>query len=192
MADPDIKPLIEFRSLPAINQEWCSIPKIRIRGWKDIQVAISTSSISYPRGTQRIAWQPNRRSFGVMKTLHRVRERFFWGKVRADVEQWCKSCDACSARKGPKIRSRGKLHRYNVGAPFERIAFDILGPLPRTASGNKYLLVVMDDFKMARSVPHSGSGSPTVAEAVVQHWISRYGVPLQLHSIREEISSLRY
>ncbi|GFV07522.1 retrovirus-related Pol polyprotein from transposon 412 [Trichonephila clavipes] len=35
---------------------------------------------------------------------------------------------------------------------------------------------------MARSVPHSGSGSPTVAEAVVQHWISRYGVPLQPHS----------
>ncbi|GFT99907.1 retrovirus-related Pol polyprotein from transposon 412 [Trichonephila clavipes] len=96
-----------------------------------------------------------------MKTLHRVRERFCWGKVRADVEQWCKSCDACSARKGPKIRSRGKLHRYNVGAPFERIAFDILGPLPRTASGNKYLLVAMDYFtKMARSVPHSGSGSP--------------------------------
>ncbi|GFV94668.1 retrovirus-related Pol polyprotein from transposon 412 [Trichonephila clavipes] len=93
-----------------------------------------------------------------MKTLHRVRERFFWGKGRADVEQWCKSCDACSARKEPKIRSRGKLHRYNVGAPFERIAFDILGPLPRTAS------------------------VPTVAEAVVQHWISRYGVPLQLHS----------
>ncbi|GFW32970.1 retrovirus-related Pol polyprotein from transposon 412, partial [Trichonephila clavipes] len=59
------------------------------------------------------------------------RERFCWGKVRADVEQWCKSCDACSARKGPKIRSRGKLHRYNVGAPFQRIAFDILGPLPR-------------------------------------------------------------
>ncbi|GFW60466.1 hypothetical protein TNCV_943331 [Trichonephila clavipes] len=42
-----------------------------------------------------------------MKTLYRVRERFCWGKVRADVEQWCKSCDACSARKGPKIRSRG-------------------------------------------------------------------------------------
>ncbi|GFV77191.1 retrovirus-related Pol polyprotein from transposon 412 [Trichonephila clavipes] len=42
--------------------------------------------------------------------------------------------------------SRGKLHRYNVGAPFERIAFDILGPLPRTVSGNKYLLVVMDYF----------------------------------------------
>ncbi|GFV02306.1 hypothetical protein TNCV_4192201 [Trichonephila clavipes] len=106
-----------------------------------------------------------------------------WGKVRADVEQWCKSCDACSARKGPKIRSRGKLHRYNVGAPFERIAFDILGPLPRTASGNKYLLVVMDYFtKWPEVYPIPDQEAPTVAEAVVQHWISRYGVPLQLHS----------
>ncbi|GFS98372.1 retrovirus-related Pol polyprotein from transposon 412 [Trichonephila clavipes] len=80
-------------------------------------------------------------------------------------------------------QSRGKLHRYNVGAPFERIAFDILGPLPRTASGNKYLLVVMDYFtKWPEVYPIPDQEAPTVAEAVVQHWISRYGVPLQLHS----------
>ncbi|GFW48536.1 retrovirus-related Pol polyprotein from transposon 297 [Trichonephila clavipes] len=166
------------------EKEWCSIPKIRIRGWKDIQVAISTSSISYPRGTQRIAWQPNRRSFRRHENFApSSRAILLGGKVRADVEQWCKSCDACSARKGPKIRSRGKLHRYNVGAPFERIAFDILGPLPRTASGNKYLLVVMDYFtKWPEVYPIPDQEAPTVAEAVVQHWISRYGVPLQLHS----------
>ncbi|GFU81552.1 retrovirus-related Pol polyprotein from transposon 412 [Trichonephila clavipes] len=181
MADPDIFPLIEFMESSSN----------KTKGWKDIQVAISTSSISYPRGTQRIAWQPNRRSFRRHENFA-LRERFFWGKVRADVEQWCKSCDACSARKGPKIRSRGKLHRYNVGAPFERIAFDILGP-QRTASGNKYLLVVMDYFtKWPEVYPIPDQEAPTVAEAVVQHWISRYGVPLQLHSDQEEISSLRY
>ncbi|GFU58770.1 hypothetical protein TNCV_3089111 [Trichonephila clavipes] len=136
-----------------------------------------------PEVLKELHGSPTGGHFGVMKTLHRVRERFFWGKVRADVEQWCKSCDACSARKGPKIRSRGKLHRYNVGAPFERIAFDILGPLPRTASGNKYLLVVMDYFtKWPEVYPIPDQEAPTVAEAVVQHWISRYGVPLQLHS----------
>ncbi|GFU51649.1 hypothetical protein TNCV_82791 [Trichonephila clavipes] len=136
-----------------------------------------------PEVLKELHGSPTGGHFGVMKTLHRVRERFCWGKVRADVEQWCKSCDACSARKGPKIRSRGKLHRYNVGAPFERIAFDILGPLPRTASGNKYLLVVMDYFtKWPEVYPIPDQEAPTVAEAVVQHWISRYGVPLQLHS----------
>ncbi|GFT50906.1 hypothetical protein TNCV_1702081 [Trichonephila clavipes] len=44
---------------------------------------------------------------------------------------------------------------------------------------------------MARSVPHSDQEAPTVAEAVVQHWISRYGVLFNFIPIREEISSLR-
>ncbi|GFY18289.1 retrovirus-related Pol polyprotein from transposon 412 [Trichonephila clavipes] len=179
MADPDIKPLIEFMESssnkpswqdisaysPTTKQYWALWNSLHLRNgvlyrkfesedgktfrW---QLVLPRSRI--PEVLKELHGSPTGGHFGVMKTLHRVRERFCWGKVRADVEQWCKSCDACSARKGPKIRRRGKLHRYNVGAPFERIAFDILGPLPRTAS----------------------------AEAVVQHWISRYGVPLQLHS----------
>ncbi|GFV20479.1 retrovirus-related Pol polyprotein from transposon 412 [Trichonephila clavipes] len=46
-----------------------------------------------------------------------------------------------------------------------------------------YLLVVMDYFtKWPEVYPIPDQEAPTVAEAVVQHWISRYGVPLQLHS----------
>ncbi|GFW05346.1 retrovirus-related Pol polyprotein from transposon 412 [Trichonephila clavipes] len=208
MADPDIKPLIEFMESssnkpswqdisaysPTTKQYWALWNSLHLRNgvlyrkfesedgktfrW---QLVLPRSRI--PEVLKELHGSPTGGHFGVMKTLHRARERFFWGKVRADVEQWCKSCDACSARKGPKIRSRGKLHRYNVGAPFERIAFDILGPLPRTVSGNKYLLVVMDYFtKWPEVYPIPDQESPTVAEAVVQHWISRYGVPLQLHS----------
>ncbi|GFT11289.1 retrovirus-related Pol polyprotein from transposon 412 [Trichonephila clavipes] len=208
MADPDIKPLIEFMESssnkpswqdisaysPTTKQYWALWNSLHLRNgvlyrkfesedgktfrW---QLVLPRSRI--PEVLKELHGSPTGGHFGVMKTLHRVRERFFWGKVRADVEQWCKSCDACAARKGPKIRSRGKLHRYNVGAPFERIAFDILGPLPRTASGNKYLLVVMDYFtKWPEVYPIPDQEAPTVAEAVVQHWISRYGVPLQLHS----------
>ncbi|GFV77256.1 hypothetical protein TNCV_444861 [Trichonephila clavipes] len=208
MADPDIKPHIEFMESssnkpswqdisaysPTTKQYWALWNSLHLRNgvlyrkfesedgktfrW---QLVLPRSRI--PEVLKELHGSPTGGHFGVMKTLHRVRERFCWGKVRADVEQWCKSCDACSARKGPKIRSRGKLHRYNVGASFERIAFDILGPLPRTASGNKYLLVVMDYFtKWPEVYPIPDQEAPTVAEAVVQHWISRYGVPLQLHS----------
>ncbi|GFT23545.1 retrovirus-related Pol polyprotein from transposon 412 [Trichonephila clavipes] len=81
-----------------------------------------------------------------MKNLQKVRERFYWNNVRSDVEKCCRTCDPCAARKGPRKRTRGRLQLYNVGAPIERIAFDILGPLPRSSDDNNNILVVMDYF----------------------------------------------
>ncbi|GFX85048.1 hypothetical protein TNCV_4998771 [Trichonephila clavipes] len=131
-ADPDIKPLIEFMESssnkpswqdisaysPTTKQYWALWNSLHLRNgvlyrkfesedgktfrW---QLVLPRSRI--PEVLKELHDSPTGGRFGVMKTLHRVRERFFWGKVRADVEQWCKSCDACSARKGPKIRSRG-------------------------------------------------------------------------------------
>ncbi|GFV96342.1 retrovirus-related Pol polyprotein from transposon 412 [Trichonephila clavipes] len=120
-----------------------------------------------------------------MKTLQKVRERFYWNNVRSDVEKCCRTCDPCAARKGPRKRTRGRLQLYNVGAPFERIAFDILGPLWRSSDGNNNILVVMDYFtKWPEAYPIPEQEASTIAEVLVQHWISRFGVPLQLHTDR--------
>ncbi|GFV21185.1 retrovirus-related Pol polyprotein from transposon 297 [Trichonephila clavipes] len=100
-----------------------------------------------------------------MKTLQKVRERFYWNNVRSDVEKCCRICDPCASRKGPRKRPRGRLQLYNVGAPFERIAFDILGPLPRSSEGNNNILVVMDYFtKWPEAYPISDQEASTVAE----------------------------
>ncbi|GFW80173.1 retrovirus-related Pol polyprotein from transposon 412 [Trichonephila clavipes] len=107
-----------------------------------------------------------------MKTLQKVRERFYWNKMRSDVEKCCRICDPCAACKGPRKRTRGRLQLYNVGAPFERIAFDILGPLPRLSDGNN-ILVVMDYFtKFPEAYPIPDQEASTVAKVLVQHWIS--------------------
>ncbi|GFU16562.1 retrovirus-related Pol polyprotein from transposon 412 [Trichonephila clavipes] len=79
-------------------------------------------------------------------------------------------------------RTRKRLKQYKVGAPFERIAFDILGPIPRSSDGNNNILVVMDYFnKWPEAYPISDQEASTVEEVLVQHWISRFGVLLQLH-----------
>ncbi|GFY27824.1 retrovirus-related Pol polyprotein from transposon 412 [Trichonephila clavipes] len=103
-----------------------------------------------------------------MKTLQKVRERFYWNIVRSDVEKYCRICDPCASRKGPRKRTRGRPQLYNVGAPFERIAFDILGPLPRSSDDNNNILVVMDYFtKWPEAYPIPVQEASTVAEVLV-------------------------
>ena len=36
---------------------------------------------------------------GVKKTLHKIRERYFWFTLRKDVENWCKACIKCNSRR---------------------------------------------------------------------------------------------
>ncbi|GFX11364.1 retrovirus-related Pol polyprotein from transposon 412 [Trichonephila clavipes] len=91
--------------------------------------------------------------------------------------------EPCAERKDPRKRTRGRLQLYNAGERFERIAFDILGPLPKSSDGNSNILVMMDYFtKWPEAYLISDQEASTVAEVLDQHWISRFGVPLQLHS----------
>ena len=75
------------------------------------------------------------------------------------------------------------MSQYNVGAPSERVAMDILGPLPESESGNKYLLLVADYFtKWPEAYALPNQEATTVAEVFVREYVCRFGVPLELHS----------
>lgn len=86
-------------------------------------------------------------------------------------------------RKNPPRKYKAPLKAFNVGAPFERIALDILGPLPRTKQGNKYLLVIGDYFsKWLDAIPLRNQEAPTIAKKLVERIVSIFGVPLSIHS----------
>ena len=44
---------------------------------------------------------------------------------------------------------------YTVGAPFERIAIDVLGPLPETEQGNRYIVIIMETFSKWLETRHA-------------------------------------
>ena len=120
---------------------------------------------------------------GVSKTLGKVRARFYWIHCRRDVEEWCHKCDLCASRKGPRVKTRSPLQLYNVGEPMERVAKDVLGPLPETESGNKYILIAMDYFsKSPEAYALPNQEAVTVANVLVSQFFSRFGVPAELHS----------
>ena len=122
---------------------------------------------------------------GVQRTLEKIKLGFYWPTMRRTIEDLCKKCDKCAARKPPLRKSRAPLQQYLVGEPLERIAVDILGPLPITKRGNRFVLVIGDYFtKFAEAVALPDQEAETVARAVVEEFICRYGAARQLHSDR--------
>ncbi|CAG2198006.1 unnamed protein product [Mytilus edulis] len=123
--------------------------------------------------------------FGQHRTLARVSRRFYWAGYKDYVIQWCRQCKTCEARKKPQKHYQGLMKQYLVGAPLERVAIDILGPLPKTHSGYRYILVLTDYFtRWAEAYPMIGLTAEEVAEIFVSQFVSRFGVPKQLHTDR--------
>ncbi|CAG2194873.1 unnamed protein product [Mytilus edulis] len=121
--------------------------------------------------------------FGIHRTLARVSSSFYWAGYKETIEIWCKCCEICSARKGPTRHPRGPMKQYLVGAPLERVAIDILGPLPETKNKNKYILVITDYFsRWAESYPMPDQEAETVTRIFVSEFIARFGLPRQVHT----------
>lgn len=120
---------------------------------------------------------------GVNRTMERLRQRFYWVKCKEDVKDWCRKCEVCASSNGPQPRRKAPMRQYNVGSPFERIAIDIAGPFPTSDQGNKYILVAMDYFtKWAEAYALPNQEATTVADVLIKEFISRFGVPRELHS----------
>ena len=120
---------------------------------------------------------------GQSKTVKKIQRSFYWIGWRTDVKRWVRQCEDCARRKSPAPKALAALKTSLVGAPLERVAIDIFGPLPRSKRGNRYILVVMDYFtKWAEAYPLRNQEAETVATIIVEQFVCRYGVPLSLHS----------
>ena len=115
---------------------------------------------------------------GVSKTISRVKQKFYWPGLQSDVRSYIAGCEACSKGKGPIPTKRAPMQIVRSGNPMERIAIDILGELPQTAKGNKYILVVSDYFtKWTEALPLPNIGACTVAKILVDEVLCRFGIP---------------
>ena len=75
------------------------------------------------------------------------------------------------------------LGNVPISGPLDRIAADLMGPLPETPEGYKYIMVVEDYFtKWTEAYPLKSKTTHAVAENLMVNFISRFGVPKQFHT----------
>ncbi|KAG5876420.1 hypothetical protein JTB14_032621 [Gonioctena quinquepunctata] len=84
---------------------------------------------------------------GVFKTFKRVFEHFYWPEMKADISSYVKRCKVCCENKPEQRKPAGllTLHRV-VDGPFQLVCCDLIGPLPRSNRGLKFIVVMVDNF----------------------------------------------
>lgn len=81
---------------------------------------------------------------GRQKTIARVRRHFYWPAMARDIAEYCRTCPECqktTSRCPPKVPLEPLPI---VGTPFEQLGMDVVGPLERSKTGNRFMLVITD------------------------------------------------
>ena len=95
------------------------------------------------------------------------------------MADYCRACVECQklARRGQKVPL---VPMPIIGEPFERIAMDVIGPLPKTAAGKQFVLVISD---YATHSPEAYAMTTITATSVAEKLMdlfSHHGVPREI------------
>ena len=113
---------------------------------------------------------------GVDKTRDRILDRFFWPGVKRNVEDYCRACPECQ-HTAPRPTVRNPLIPMPlIEVPFDRLGLDIVGPLPKTSRGHRYVLVMVDyATRYPEAVPLRAATAKAVARELMVLF-SRVGI----------------
>lgn len=91
---------------------------------------------------------------GITKTMHLVKQRFFWPELASDVYAHVAGCLVCQRTKFSVQRQPGMLHPLPIPSrPFEHVHLDFMSNLP-VSNGYDSVLILVDRFsKFAYFLP---------------------------------------
>ena len=120
---------------------------------------------------------------GVEKTTERVKNLLYWPGWRNDVNNYLRNCEVCARGKRSYLNAHAKWRQQATSSPMERISVDIMVNFTETIRGNVCILTVIDHFtKWAEAYPLPNYQAETCAEALVNNFFTRFGMPTTVHS----------
>ena len=115
---------------------------------------------------------------GRYKTYKRLQALAYWPKMSLDVKTYIQCCQTCQIQKPENRRRPGKLQQTTVTQSWEMLGVDLMGPFPRSSSGNLYLLVFVDYYsRWVELFPLRRATAETVSQVLHKEILTRWGVP---------------
>ena len=147
--------------------------------WKWVLPTKETEKILKDYHTDKLAGH-----FGFEKSLDALhRSPYYVPRLRRRLSKFLQSCDICEKTKPTTKTHKAPMKKCIAQRPMERVAIDVMGPLPETTTGNKFIVVVADYFtKWTEAYAVPNHKAETIANKVIQEYFNRFGLPEIIHS----------
>ena len=163
------------------NELLCKVEKNTDEGSYSFRICVPSKLIG------RILTVGHRGHPGVRQTYLNVKQNFYWPYQRVHTEQFVASCAVCAGKanyvKRPKI-----FFKEIIGKPNFGIQIDFVGPLTTNIYNGKnvrYIVTMVDTFsRYLVAVPTEGATSKDALHALLNNWVSIFGMPYRIHSDR--------
>ena len=168
--DVDEGDLLVMKKSPGFNQE---VQRILVPSCAKLRDEIFRFSHMHPSAGH----------FGAQATSSRAALKFYWPGMATELKQRVKKCDTCLA-KIQQVNLKGGQHMPRKhGFPNEVLYIDLVGPLPETPDGMRYILTMQDGFsRYSAACTLPNKEAVTVANALLDAWITKFGCPVRIHS----------
>ncbi|KAL0128587.1 hypothetical protein PUN28_003742 [Cardiocondyla obscurior] len=149
------------------------------------KLIICNGSIKYPPRDLRSSiigemhCSPTGGHRGVNKTYNRIKHKYYWENLKQEVQLYIQQCLQCQLKKLVRVKTKQPMLITDTpGTSFDKIAMDIVGPLPKTDRGNEYILTMQDQLtKFCMGIPLQNQTSETIAEVFVDRFVCVLGAP---------------
>ncbi|KAL7302819.1 hypothetical protein TKK_0004857 [Trichogramma kaykai] len=116
---------------------------------------------------------------GISKTVRRMRPLYYWKSMKSDIIKFIQRCDTCQLKK--LVRKKVRQPMVISDTPYDamqKVAIDIVGPLPRTKKGNNNILTIQCNLtKFCRAIALQDATAETVADAFLKEFICIFSCP---------------
>lgn len=106
--------------------------------------------------------------------------------MNKDITNYVRNCLICQQCKVEQRKPAGHMGNRNFSRPWETVAGDVMGPLPKSTHGYEYLLVFQDMFtRWVECIPIRKSNAQTIIEHLKEQVFLRFGTPKVFFSDNE-------
>ena len=162
-----------------IDKDQLNNPRLRLVVPMRLRIRILTANHDAPSAGHR----------GFQKTYDAMTRLYFWFGMYADAKAWIKSCPSCAKGKRRTIAGHGTAQHMGLVPtkypPFERVVIDLIGPLPESREGMKYILISVDAHSSETKLAALKSrNSEDIANLLLERIVLKEGCPKSWQSDR--------